>query len=258
MIFPKQSVPGAIDAVTYFTTNLADNTDDNLMCIFTYLPRFKQTMVVAICANMAGVEKAPAYDRWLAMPNLIGDTMKMTTVRDMACEYNAEADQNVVMFTLSFKNDARILTKASELHDQLVQDLTVLIPEGDFTTQCAFHPLPKLFAQHSVEAGGNAMGVSSPSYIPRGVLFVGYISILTPDLFSDRTLRARRYRLCSRRIPKDRRTGSCRVSYGRKMGSGCRELRPIHPWHARMAVCQLRRSESGPLGKLRREGHQIT
>lgn len=162
MIFPRQSIAAAVDAVTSFTTNLANNTDDNLMCIFTYLPKFKQTMVVAICANMAGVEKAPAYDKWLAIPGLIGDTMKMTTVRDMACEYNAEADQNVVMFTLSFRNDARILAKASELHDQLVQDLMVIAPEGDFTTQCAFHPLPKLFGQRSVEAGGNVMGVSTP------------------------------------------------------------------------------------------------
>lgn len=162
MIFSNQSIPGAIDAVTCFTTDLANNPDDNLMCIFTYLPRFKQIMVVAICANMAGVEKAPAYDKWLTLPNLIGDTMKLTTVRDMACEYNAEADQNVVMFTLSFKNDARILIKASELHDQLVQDLMIIIPEGDFTTQCAFHPLPRLFSQHSVKSGGNAMGVSFP------------------------------------------------------------------------------------------------
>lgn len=159
MIYPSQCIPGAIDAVTSFTTNLADNPDDNLMCIFTYLPRFKQIMVVAICANMAGVEKAPAYAQWLALPDLIGDTMKLTTVRDMACEYNAEADQNVVMFTLSFKNDARILSRASELHDQLVKDLMGLIPEGDFTTQCAFHPLPTVFSQHSVDAGGNVMGV---------------------------------------------------------------------------------------------------
>lgn len=118
-------------------------------------------MVVAICANMAGVEKAPAYAKWLALPDMIGDTMKMTTLSEMACEYNAEADQNVVMFTLSFKNDPRILAKASELHDQLVQDLLVLVAEGDFTTQCAFHPLPKLFSQRSVDAGGNVMGVSS-------------------------------------------------------------------------------------------------
>lgn len=163
MIFPKHSIPAAIDAVTSFTTNLHNHTDDNLMCIFTYLPRFKQIMVVAICANMAGVEKAPAYEKWLSMQDLVADTMKVTTVRDMAVEYNAEAGNNVVMFTLTFKNDARILAKASELHDQLVEDLMGVAPEDDFTTQCAFHPLPKLFGQRSIEAGGNVMGVSDSS-----------------------------------------------------------------------------------------------
>ncbi|KAJ4390925.1 hypothetical protein N0V93_004524 [Gnomoniopsis smithogilvyi] len=128
---------------------------------------------------MAGVEKAPAYEKWLALPDLIGDTMKMTTVRDMACEYNAEADQNVVMFTLSFKNDARILTRASELHDQLVQDLLVLIPEGDFTTQCAFHPLPKVFSQHSVNAGGNVMGIERNEH--DGIVFAAAVFLKTAE-----------------------------------------------------------------------------
>lgn len=164
MIFPRQCIPSAVDAVTSFTENLTKNLDDNLMCIFTYLPRFKQTMVVAICANMAGVKNAPSYNRLLELPGVVGDTMKMTTVRDMACEYNAEANQNVVMFTLSFKNDSRILIKASELHDQLVEDLMILVPGGDFTTQCAFHPLPKLFSQRSVDAGGNVLGVGASSF----------------------------------------------------------------------------------------------
>ena len=64
-----------------------------------------------------------------------------------------------IWFTASFKNDARIIAKAAELHEDLVKDLTAFIPDGDFITQCLFQPLPTLFGQRTLEAGGNIMGV---------------------------------------------------------------------------------------------------
>lgn len=57
------------------------------------------------------------------------------------------------------KNDARIVAKAAELHEALVEELKQLIPDGDFWTQCLFQPLPKLIGQRSAEAGGNATGI---------------------------------------------------------------------------------------------------
>lgn len=62
-------------------------------------------------------------------------------------------------FTASFKNDARIAAKASELHDKLVEELKAFIPDGDFITQCLFQPLPALFGERSAAAGGNIMGI---------------------------------------------------------------------------------------------------
>jgi hypothetical protein len=62
-------------------------------------------------------------------------------------------------FTATFKNDARIVMKAAELHEELVEKLKVLIPDGDFVTQCLFQPFPKLFGQISAKTGGNVLGV---------------------------------------------------------------------------------------------------
>lgn len=84
-----------------------------------------------------------------------------------------------VWFTLTFKNDARILTKASALHDQLVADLTALIPEQDFITQCIFQPLPVLFGQNSLRAGGNIMGLERQCH--DGVLFLATAMVRTPE-----------------------------------------------------------------------------
>ena len=51
------------------------------------------------------------------------------------------------------------MQKASELHDELLQQLLDHIASGDFNTQLIFQPLPTLFAQQSVKAGGNMLGL---------------------------------------------------------------------------------------------------
>lgn len=84
-----------------------------------------------------------------------------------------------IWFTLSFKNDPRILAHASALHDQLVADLIAFIPEQDFVTQCLFQPLPALLGQRSVAAGGNVMGVDQQPH--NGVLFLATAMVRTPE-----------------------------------------------------------------------------
>jgi hypothetical protein len=66
-----------------------------------------------------------------------------------------------IWFTLSFKNDIRVLQKAVDLHDQLVEDWLTITDTGDFITQCMFQPLPTLFAKYSVENGGNVLGLDN-------------------------------------------------------------------------------------------------
>lgn len=64
-----------------------------------------------------------------------------------------------VWYSLTFKNDVEVIKKAGKLHDALVQDLQAEIPNGFFSTQCLFQPMPRLFAEHSVARGGNVLGL---------------------------------------------------------------------------------------------------
>lgn len=49
--------------------------------------------------------------------------------------------------------------KATEEHEQLVKALNSYIPDGDFITECILQPIPTIFAQRSVAAGGNVLGL---------------------------------------------------------------------------------------------------
>jgi hypothetical protein len=87
---PKQVIPAAIEATTSFTDNVANVPDSNLVAMFTHMPDFKVIVVATLYANVAGVEKPPAYEKWLALPEIL-NTLKMTSVSDMAFEYNIPA-----------------------------------------------------------------------------------------------------------------------------------------------------------------------
>lgn len=64
-----------------------------------------------------------------------------------------------VWFSLTFKNNAAVIKRATELHDDLVTELKTLLSNGNFSTQCLFQPIPTLFAEHSVRRGGNVLGL---------------------------------------------------------------------------------------------------
>jgi FAD/FMN-containing dehydrogenase len=87
---PKQVIPAAIEATTSFTDNVANDPDSNLVAMFTHMPDFKDIVVATLYANVAGIEKPPAYEKWLALPEIL-NTIKMTSVSDMAFEYNIPA-----------------------------------------------------------------------------------------------------------------------------------------------------------------------
>jgi hypothetical protein len=61
--------------------------------------------------------------------------------------------------TLTFKNDERVLAKAVELHEKLVEEMKGIVPNGDFITLCMFQPLSLTYSKHSVSKGGNVLGL---------------------------------------------------------------------------------------------------
>lgn len=69
------------------------------------------------------------------------------------------SDESDTWFTLTFKNDIRILQHASALHDKLVEELIRFIPEQDFETQCLFQPVPRYFAELSAAATGGPKNI---------------------------------------------------------------------------------------------------
>ncbi|KAI3393838.1 hypothetical protein diail_3565 [Diaporthe ilicicola] len=160
-ITPKEFIPKSIEAMHDFTTNIKDNPDETVWTLLMHspeLPGIKDTIIATAYASMVGKEKAPAFEKFLDIPTTITQ-LGIKTVSEFTVEYTQSTHHHVIWFTLAFKNDKRIMAKASELHDKVVEDLKTVLPDGNFITQCVFQPLPTLFAENSVKAGGNVLGL---------------------------------------------------------------------------------------------------
>ncbi|KAF4617071.1 hypothetical protein G7Y89_g15078 [Cudoniella acicularis] len=142
-----------------FTNDNNKNPEDAYIINYTFNPSSSSDILVAhVIVDTNGVVNASAFDK-IQKISVVVDDVKKRTMENMADSYLLPSDQQQVWFSLTFKNDIRVIKKAGEMHDELVDELKGLIPAGNFTTQCLFQPIPTLFAEHSVQRGGNMLGL---------------------------------------------------------------------------------------------------
>lgn len=85
-----------------------------------------------------------------------------------------------IWFTLTFKNEVRIYQKIVELHEQFVSEWKTESSDPDFITQCMFQAIPTSFSKHSVEKGGNVLGLDKET--DNVVMLLYDIAVKTPEL----------------------------------------------------------------------------
>ncbi|KAI0388467.1 FAD-binding domain-containing protein [Xylariaceae sp. FL0594] len=178
-MLPKTIFPQAAEAIVDFTSRVTEDPDTNLVCMLCKLNPEPVTIVAALYANMAGVERPPILDKWLAFPEMWTSYKKDNIVGLLDTTEQAK-NYYGNWFTLCFKNDASIIMKAAELHDILVEDLQAHIEGGDFKTQCVFQPLPLSFVQRSAEAGGNILGLEQ--HDSDGIVWGFHVMVRTREL----------------------------------------------------------------------------
>ncbi|KAK6196699.1 hypothetical protein LQW54_011267 [Pestalotiopsis sp. IQ-011] len=159
-IAPKSSIPDVIRIATNFPETVTKYPNSNIVIVITYVPERDDIVASGALVQLQSSSGEPDHglDEWMALPKVL-DTTKMTTIYDLTFEIMLPHNYHNTWFTGCFKNDERIIAKAVEVHNDVVEQLRELIPERDFRTQCIIQPVPKMISEHSAAAGGNVMGV---------------------------------------------------------------------------------------------------
>ncbi|KAG8163055.1 hypothetical protein KVR01_007533 [Diaporthe batatas] len=152
-----ETIPQAAEALVDFTSRVHEDPDSSLMCMVEYRPESRQVALRAYLVQTAGVENAPAYSKWLQLPSTHQFFARYSFAQASGNRSMPDGYHNV-WFTATFKNDARIVSKAASLHQDLVNTLkTSIVPDGDFVSLCLLQPLPKTVTRH----GDHPMGLSN-------------------------------------------------------------------------------------------------
>ncbi|EXJ89944.1 hypothetical protein A1O3_03011 [Capronia epimyces CBS 606.96] len=160
-IYNSSATEPLIKALVDFTSNNKNYPQDAHILIYQYDPTAGSDIIVATSiVDTYGVVNAPAFAEIQAVQPLVAD-LEVRTMSNLASAFVLPANQRNIWFTLTFKNDAAVVQKVVDLHEQLVADLKAALPASDFATRCLFQPLPAFFADRSVAQGGNVLGLDS-------------------------------------------------------------------------------------------------
>ncbi|KAI1436365.1 hypothetical protein GGR50DRAFT_693361 [Xylaria sp. CBS 124048] len=178
-VHTKDVLPAAAKAIASFTANASEDRDSTLNFTVCYIPRLGGAAVVSICTNVAGVEKPRAFDQVAELPKLM-DTLKTSTLQEVISHTSLPTDYYNVWFTLSFKNDATIISKAMDLYNELAKQVQEKVTDGDFAAHISLQPIPRAYPESSVAAGGNMLGLEN--YPHDAILIQANISVRTAEL----------------------------------------------------------------------------
>ncbi|KAF4471547.1 fad binding domain containing [Fusarium albosuccineum] len=99
-------------------------------------------------------EMNSAFDELGSIPGNISSTMGHTNMSTIALNEQAAGYRNI-WWSLTLRNDERIISKAVTAHQSLVDEMKAESSDGDFETQCFFQPFPAFLGQ----MGPNSLGI---------------------------------------------------------------------------------------------------
>ncbi|KAK4152537.1 FAD binding domain-containing protein [Chaetomidium leptoderma] len=169
-----------IDAMAEFAENAHLDQNTSSIMYFGHVPAAGGDVLHLGLENTLGIADPPAtsvYQRLEGIMSTYSDVVPMTDLTGSENPAQMAGFRNI-WFTLSFKNDARAMKHAAELHKVAVQKLEkALPPNTTFTTMCSFQPLNKVIADHGVKNGGNVMGLDYWTQSGNGILFLAELRV---------------------------------------------------------------------------------
>ncbi|KAF3013036.1 hypothetical protein E8E14_009484 [Neopestalotiopsis sp. 37M] len=159
VMYPTVVEPQMIDLMSSFTSGIDDDPASSSILIWYYLPDFKDTFLVAAYENNEGVAEAPTFKDYLAVQPQITSTTRITNWTSITEELVDPDGLEKAWFTLTFKNDVRIMQKTVELHTILMDEMKTIAGDDGFTSMCMLQPLPASLGRHAAAKGGNVLGL---------------------------------------------------------------------------------------------------
>ncbi|CAO2653667.1 Nn.00g030780.m01.CDS01 [Neocucurbitaria sp. VM-36] len=158
MVYTKDHTQEHIQAYTAWVDNVENYPDGSSIIFWSYLPTMDEIVILAAYEDVAGNVAPAGFDKFMAI-NATSSTMRLASHKALTDELEQAAGYRDVWFTMTFKNNPHIFEHIVESHQKFVDEWKAENTDHDFITQCMFQAIPTIFAKHSVERGGNVLGL---------------------------------------------------------------------------------------------------
>jgi hypothetical protein len=143
-------------------------------------------------ANTNNDPKAPGLAKFLAIDNVVLNTLRSNTMYNITMEIAGDDHNYNIWYPSAFYSDSRIIWYAQEKHEELVKTLDEIIPAGNLlSTQAQFQPLTKTMVAHS--KGNNIAGLEKHVAKGTGMLFLASCIVSTAEDYDVATPLLRAY-----------------------------------------------------------------
>ena len=189
ILYPDVTIPDQIKAFVDFNNNIEKDPSASLITFWAYSSLAKVTVVQNCYEYTKPVEQlapgaapAPIFSDLLAIQPQIPpspqlpttNTIRSANLSSLTDELEAAFDLRDLFSTLTFANDAKLIQDVYTISQNILNDPAENIKEAEgLNWVTMFQPLPTVFSKHSVERGGNVLGLDRAT--ENQVLFLFFI-----------------------------------------------------------------------------------
>ena len=157
VVYPLETTDEHIKAYVKWVDNIPEYTKGSAVTFWSYSPG-GPTVVAAALHDVSNTEWAPAYDDFRNIQPQTMDTLRHETHLNMTVELEEPVDYRQIWMTLTGKNDERFIRAGVEAQAKLIKKWEAT-QDADFHNYITFQAMPTLLFEHSVEKGGNVIGM---------------------------------------------------------------------------------------------------
>ncbi|KAL4783787.1 hypothetical protein BJX76DRAFT_348341 [Aspergillus varians] len=121
--FPQGPLWGGITALVNFTSNLANNPHAMLVTIWQNSGQANASFAASSLQYKLGVKDAPIFSEFLAIPQTFS-SLRVTDIYDLMMETAPPPGKRALFFTLTFRNEARVLERLRYLQEEAASTMT--------------------------------------------------------------------------------------------------------------------------------------
>ncbi|KAK0384642.1 hypothetical protein NLU13_8728 [Sarocladium strictum] len=157
VVYPLETTSQHIDAYVRWVDNIPDYTAGSAVTFWAYSP-YAGTVVATALHDTSNSEWAPAYDDFKNIQPQIQDSLRHDSHLNMTIELDEPEGYRQVWITITGKNDARFIRAAVDAQAKFIKGWQAS-KDAEFLNYITFQAMPTLLFNHSVQKGGNVLGM---------------------------------------------------------------------------------------------------